>query len=205
MFEANKHVSRRAQGARRAAARGNAEAQLSALLASQDAGDLPRHRAMVHQHGASGSAQGRAARDRQSEMDAGVGREPHRQHDRRPSRLVYLAPARVGRAACAVRASHYRRAASALRRVARRCGRARRERRHRCVGRPRSRRPARRRGEELREGQRHPRRVVRLGRVAPVRVEALARSHDARRPVPGRLRSASRLVSQLAADVGRAA
>ena len=48
-------------------------------------------------------------------------------------------------------------------------------------------------------------RVVRLRRVASVRVEALARSHDAGGPVPRRLRSASRLVSQLAADVGRAA
>ena len=37
-------------------------AQLSALLAPQDAGDLPRHAAVVHQHGAGGPARERAAR-----------------------------------------------------------------------------------------------------------------------------------------------
>ena len=40
---------------------------------------------------------------------------------------------------------------------------------------------ARRRGAELREGHRHHGRVVRLGRLASLRVEALVRGHDARR------------------------
>ncbi len=135
VFDANKHVIAVLKERGALLHEETLQAQLSALLASQDAGDLPRDRAVVHQHGASGSAQGRAARDRQSEMDARVGREPHRQHDRRSSRLVYLAPARVGRAARAVHASCDWRAASALRRAARRGRRARREGRHRCVGR----------------------------------------------------------------------
>ena len=52
-------------------------AQLSALLAPQDAGDLPRHAAMVHQHGPEGSARERAARHQESAVDARLGRAAH--------------------------------------------------------------------------------------------------------------------------------
>ena len=41
---------------------------------------------------------GRAGRDQQSEVGPCLGRGAHLQHDRHPSRLVHLAPARVGRA-----------------------------------------------------------------------------------------------------------
>ena len=49
--EASKRHHRDAGRQRAAAAPGAASAQLSALLAPQDAGDLPRHAAVVHLHG----------------------------------------------------------------------------------------------------------------------------------------------------------
>ena len=61
VFDANKHVIAVLAERGTPAARGIAAPQLSALLASQDAGDLPRHGAMVHQHGAGRPAQVGAA------------------------------------------------------------------------------------------------------------------------------------------------
>ena len=62
---------------------------------------LPRHRAVVHLDGRQ-TAGGRnaahacAGRDQEGEVGPGVGRRAHLQHGRRPSRLVHLAPARLG-------------------------------------------------------------------------------------------------------------
>ncbi len=88
-------------------------AQLSALLAPQDAGDLPRHAAVVHLHGAEGTARQYAARHPQGAVDSGLGPAAHRRHDRDPSGLVHLAPAHLGRADRAVHAQRNRPAASA--------------------------------------------------------------------------------------------
>ena len=46
-------------------------------------GDLPRHPAVVHQHGPGGSAQARARGDHARRLDARLGRAAHQQHDRR--------------------------------------------------------------------------------------------------------------------------
>ena len=100
---------------RRAAAPRGVPAQLPALLAPQDAGDLPCDAAMVHQHGAGRAARRGTGRDRQGRVDAGLGRAAHLQHDRGPPRLVHLAPAHVGRAAVAVHAQGDGRTASAHR------------------------------------------------------------------------------------------
>ena len=93
-----------------------AEAPVSALLALQEAGDLPQHAAMVHRHG---QADRRAAtdtlrasrsqRDQGDALGAAAGREPHQRHDREPARLGDLAPARLGRADRRVRAREGRR------------------------------------------------------------------------------------------------
>ena len=104
VFEANKHVVEVLRETRRAAASRGVPAQLSALLAPQDAGDLPRDAAVVHQHGAGRAARRGARGDRQGRVDARLGRAAHLQHDRGPPRLVHLAPARLGRAARAVHA-----------------------------------------------------------------------------------------------------
>ena len=95
------------------AAPGAASAQLPALLASQDAGDLPRHLAVVHQHGSAGPARTCAARHPRREVDAGVGRGAHLRHDREAARLVPVAAAHLGRADHAVHAQGH--AASGIR------------------------------------------------------------------------------------------
>ena len=97
------------------------------------------------------------------------------------------------------------RAASALGGAARRGRRAASRRTASMRGSISIRRAARRRGAGLRESHRHHGRLVRLGRAASLRAEDAPRSHGARGSVSRRLGSASRLVPQLAADVGRAA
>ncbi len=113
------------------------QAQLSALLAPQDAGDLPRHAAMVHQHGPEGSARERVARHQESAVDARVGRAAHLQHDREASRLVPVAPAHLGRAHRAVRPQADAGTASAHAGADRRSGASGRERQHRSLVRAR--------------------------------------------------------------------
>ena len=63
-----------AAGARPAAATAALPAQLPALLAPQDAGDLPRHLAVVHQHGQPRAARRHAARHQAGALDARMGR-----------------------------------------------------------------------------------------------------------------------------------
>ena len=152
------------------------QAQLSALLAPQDAGDLPRDPAVVHQHGAGGPARERAARDRQGAVDARRGAS---------SRIGSMIADRPDWCISRQRMWGVPLALFA----------------HRETGEPHPRtpellerwpsastkdgidawydarpgRPARRRGEELREGHRHYRRVARLGRLAPVRVASTGR------------------------------
>jgi hypothetical protein len=84
--------------------------QLPALLAPQDAGDLPRRRAVVHPHGrrrrrvhqgqgAQDAAPAGAGRDRTDRLLPGERPRPAARHDRRPARLVHQPPAQLGRAA----------------------------------------------------------------------------------------------------------
>ena len=98
--------------------------RLSALLAPQDAGDLSRHPAVVHQHGPGGTAQERARGDSARRLDARLGRAAHHRHDRGPARLVRVAAAHLGRAHPAVRRQGVGRAASAHRRADRGRGQA---------------------------------------------------------------------------------
>ena len=139
-------------------------------------------------------------------MDARVGRKPHRQHDRGPPRLVHLAAAHLGRADRVVHASRDRRAASALGGAARRRWRS-------CVERDGidawfDLDPAELLGAEAADYEK----VTDImdvwfdsGVMHHCVVEDPPGNHRARRSVSRRLRSASRLVSQLAADVGGAA
>ncbi len=57
-------------------------AQLSALLALPQADDLPRDRAVVHRDGPQRPAREGARSDPRHQVDAGLGRRPHLQHDR---------------------------------------------------------------------------------------------------------------------------
>ncbi len=121
----------------------SAAPQLSALLAPQDPGHIPRHAAVVHQHGARGTARAHAARHPRRALDAGLGRAAHHRHDREPSRLVHLAPAHLGSADSAVRPQGERRAAPAHPRADRGGGGARGAGRDRRLVRARAARAAR--------------------------------------------------------------
>ena len=70
---------------------------LSALLALPQRHHLPRHRTVVHRHGQQQSAPARPRRHRGRQMDARMGPRPHLEHGEFASRLVHLAPARLGR------------------------------------------------------------------------------------------------------------
>ena len=92
-----------AEGTRPAVAPRRLLALVSALLALPQPGDLPGHVAVVHPHGRRAGNQrqdpaaGRAGRGRPGrQVDPGMGARPHLQHAHQPSRLVHLAPARVG-------------------------------------------------------------------------------------------------------------
>ncbi len=103
-LEGERHDHRAAARARCAARRREDHAQLSALLAPQDAGRVPHHAAVVHRHGTGRPARGRAEVDpRRRRLVSGMGRGTHRRHGRGPTRLVHLAPAHLGRADRALR------------------------------------------------------------------------------------------------------
>ena len=115
-LEGQRHHHRIAARARRAAGIRQAHPQLSALLAAQDAGGVPRHAAVVHLDGAGRPAPRRAGGDQGRALDSRLGRGAHRRHGRRPSGLVHQPPAHLGRADRVVRQPRIRRAASAQRR-----------------------------------------------------------------------------------------
>ena len=106
--DANKARHRRADRGGHAVRARPAEAQLSASLALQEAGDLPQHAAMVRPYGqaplaatagdAPTPARSRPEGDRRHPLRAGRRPEPHPRHDRGAARLGALAPARLGRA-----------------------------------------------------------------------------------------------------------
>ncbi len=77
---------------------GVVRAQLSALLALQEPRDLPRHRAVVHRDGPQRAARACRARGARRGVAPRMGREPHVADGRQPSRMVRVAPARVGHA-----------------------------------------------------------------------------------------------------------
>ena len=99
--------------------------QLPALLAPQDAGDLPRRGAVVHPHGREARAcsprtrrrktlrQMRARRDRADQLLSRERQGAPARHDRQPARLVHQPPAQLGRAAA--RSSCTRTRASCIR------------------------------------------------------------------------------------------
>ena len=98
--------------------------QLSALLAPQDAGDLPRRRPVVHPHGrgrrrvhqgqgAQDPAPDGAGRDRGHQLLPRERQGPPARHDRRAARLVHQPPAQLGRAPALLPAQGHGRAASA--------------------------------------------------------------------------------------------
>ena len=87
---------RNTEGARRAAGDGEASALVSALLAVPQAGDFPRHRAVVHRHGAQRFPRARAGGGAAHTLDSGMGPGTHLEHDRLAARLVHLAAARMG-------------------------------------------------------------------------------------------------------------
>jgi isoleucyl-tRNA synthetase len=66
------------------------------LLALPQAHHLPRHRAVVHRHGAQRSAAEGARGHPPGALASGLGRGADLQHGRHPARLVHLAPARLG-------------------------------------------------------------------------------------------------------------
>ena len=164
-------------------------AQLSALLAPQDAGHLPRRGAMVRPHGpADGRHRRRVRRRRRAGHAAGDGARRHRgdrllsgerprpaaRHDRQPARLVHQPAAQLGRAAAVLPAQGQRRAASRHAQADGQRRRARRRGRRRGLVAARSARLARRRRRRLRQEQRHPRRLVRF------RLDLLPRARCAR-------------------------
>ena len=124
VFDANPHVEEALEERGRLWHRETVRAPVPALLALPQPGDLPCHVAVVRPDGRRAgdhrrgrrdahAARGGAACDRpRGEVDSGLGTRPHLQHGVEPSRLVHLAPARVGRA-------DSRR--STARRAARRC------------------------------------------------------------------------------------
>ncbi len=148
-------------------------------------------------------ASARCARSRQTKFVPGLGPGAPARDDRQPPRLVHLAPAQLGRADPVLPAQGDRRAASAHRRADGSGRPARGAGRHRGLVQARRRRAARRRGRAVRQDQRHPRRLVRLRHHPQARAARLAQrrppGRPARRPVPGRLGPAPRLVPLLAA------
>ena len=123
--EQGRRQRRRHQGAdrgRRADGARKAEAPVSAQLAVEEAGHLPQHAAMVSCDGSTlrqrvgGEDPARAGgrRHRRDPLGAEDRREPHQGHGRQQARLGAVASARLGRAACDLRAQG--RARSSLRR-----------------------------------------------------------------------------------------
>jgi hypothetical protein len=221
------HLEGRAGDHRRAARRRPAvrhrhhHPQLPALLAPQDAGDLPRRGAVVRAHGrrrrrvhegqgAEDAAPDGAGGDRRDRLLPRERPRPAARHDRQPARLVHQPPAQLGRAAAVLPAQGQRRAAPAH------DGDPGPGRRHR--------RARRRRGLEPRHGRGDPRRGRRrrttpraptssrcgstpappsstccAARTRAGRRPRLPHRRPRGRPLPGRPRPAPRLVPQLAA------
>ncbi len=193
-----------------------AEAPVPALLALQEAGDLPQHAAVVHRHGPGDPgdrarprrrhpARARGDGDRPDALRAARRPQPSARDDRAPARLGRLAPARLGRA-------HHRfRPCPDGRDPARRCRRHRHRRRLRGGGRRRlvrgrrqgtlPRRPLQR--GRMGDGDGHPRRVVRFRLHPRLLPRQAARPEVAGGRLSGRLRPAPRVVPLLAPGVLR--
>jgi hypothetical protein len=180
-LEGERRRDRRAAQRRAAVRDVDAGPQLSALLAPQDAGDLPGGRAVVRADGrarcldrrrlrrrsaGADAARDRAGGDRGHQLLPAERQAAPARHDREPARLVHQPAAQLGRAAAVLPAQGQRRAASRhagadrSRRGDRRRGRRRGVVTPDCRGGARRGGPAL--GRPLHEGQRHPRRLVRL-------------------------------------------
>ena len=90
---AHQHEAARGRAARE---RERLQPLLPALLALQETGHLPRDAAVVHLDGQDRPAEQVACRDRPRGVDPRLGARAHLRHDREPTRLVRLAPARLG-------------------------------------------------------------------------------------------------------------
>ena len=204
------HRREHPQGARRAAGRGPAGSQLSALLALPQADHLPRDGAVVHRPGEERSARAGAGGHPESEVDSGLGPGADFEHGGHAARLVHLAPARVGRPHRRLLLREMRRGphgpqvsrsgGGTVRAPHRRC--LVRQDRSRTVGAGGALREMRRR--VLPQGHGHSRRLVRFGIEPPRRVERCAQAALALRPVRRGTGSIPWLVPQFAAGGCRA-
>ena len=176
---------------------------LPALLALQEPRHLPGDEAVVHLDGPDRPAGEDARRDPQGALDPGLGAGADRGDDREPPRLVHLAPARLGRADRPVPLRGVRTAPARPETRRPRGGHLREGRGRRLV------RPGRVgtapagngvpgvRRDGVRQGDRHPRRLVRLGRLLRLRLRGEGEPGHPRRPLPGGFRPAPRLVPLL--------
>ena len=176
----------------------DARAQLSALLAPQDAGGVPRHAAVVHLDGAGRPAPRRAGGDRQRAAGCPTGA--------RRASTAWSKAARTGASrasapgACRSRCSSTAKPASRIRASPTLMRAGGRPRRAATASMPGTRSIAAEllgaEAPQLRQGHRHPRCLVRFRRHPRMRARAASgrRPAQAGRPVPRRLRPASRLV-----------
>ena len=195
---------RQARRGRRADGPRGDHALLPALLALQEPRHLPGDEAVVHLDGPDRPAGEGARRDPHGALDPRLGAGADRGDDREPPRLVHLAPARLGRAdrrvpLRGVRTSPARPETHRPRGGTLREGRGRRLVRPGRVGTA----PAGNgvpgvRRDGVRQGDRHPRRLVRLGRLLRLRLRGEGEPGRPRRPLPRGLRPAPRLVPLLA-------
>ena len=199
-LQGRRRGGRRDRPGRQAAGARPAGPFLPAFLALEEAADLPQHAAMVHRHGGERAPAKGAGCDRAYRLLPGIGAQPPRGHDRRPSRLVRFAPTRLGGADHRVRGQEDRRAAARRGRTGTRRGGGRRGGRGRLVREPARTLPrARPRSRRLRAGHRHSRRVVRFGRHPQLHPGDPRGSRLAGLALSRRLGPASRLVPFLAA------
>jgi len=201
---------RKADRGRKPAGPRPAGAQLSDELEVQGAGDLPQHAAVVHPHGRAVGGRPHPARDGAAvdrrhrlppghgPQPPGHGPQPHPRHGRDASGLADQPSARLGHAAGHVRRQGYRRTAA-------RRGRQQAHRRpggegggRRLVPAPGQRLPRRARPRAVREDQRHPRCLVRLGRDPRLHHRGPGRQ-EAGPTATGRPTSISRAATSIAA------
>ena len=96
VFDANKSVIEKLTEAGALLRPRRDQPLLSALLALQEADHLPRHRAVVHQHGDQRPPGQGAGRDQPGALDPQMGQGADLRHDREPPGLVHLPPALLG-------------------------------------------------------------------------------------------------------------
>ena len=200
VFAANPAIVDRLEGVGPPLPRAAARAQLSALLAVQEAGDLPGDRAVVHRGRPQRPARPDAQGDRRGPLASRLGPDADRGDGVAPPRLVHQPPAVVGRADPGPGlhdlphpVAHGRDRPPFPRPVPHRRGRRLVHPAGRGTAAARRRLPAVRR-DVVPQGRRHPRRLVRVGLEPSRRAGEGLRPGLSRLHVPGRLGPAPRLV-----------